>query len=114
MFSTAIFIGSQAQVRQQGDFESIHRDLIIGLGTWEFSPIDLNNPFLNNEGSVHLWQGDEDLLVPVTMQRYIAQRLPWIKYHEVSGSGHMFPFAAGMVDAMVKELLLGQNSEPQI
>lgn len=88
--------------------------MIIGLGTWEFVPLDLNNPFPNNEGSVHLWQGDEDLVVPVTMQRYIAQRLPWIKYHEVSGSGHFFPFATGMVDAMVKELLLGQNSELQI
>lgn len=104
----------EAQVRQQGDFESVHRAMIIGLGTWEFVPLDLNNPFPNNEGSVHLWQGDEDLLVPVTMQRYIAQQLPWIKYHEVSGSGHLFPFAPGMVDAMVKELLLGQNSELQI
>nr|GMD02333.1 Abhydrolase_6 domain-containing protein [Ipomoea batatas] len=60
----------QDQVNQQGDFESLHRDLIVGLGKWEFDPMDLENPFPNNEGSVHLWQGDEDGLVPVTLQRH--------------------------------------------
>lgn len=113
-FFTVIFIGSQAQAIQQGKFESVHRDLIVSLGAWEFNPLNLDNPFPNNEGSVHLWQGDEDRLVPVTMQRYIAQQLPWIKYHELSGSGHMFPYAVGMADAIVKELLLGENSKPQI
>lgn len=104
----------EAQAIQQGKFESVHRDLIVALGAWEFNPLNLDNPFPNNEGSVHLWQGDEDRLVPVTMQRYIAQQLPWIKYHELSGSGHMFPYAVGMADAIVKELLLGENSKPQI
>ncbi|KAK6126333.1 hypothetical protein DH2020_039905 [Rehmannia glutinosa] len=73
----------QAQVRQQGEFESLHRDLAISFGTWEFDPTDLKNPFSENEGSVHLWQGDEDLLVPVKIQRHIARQLPWIHYHEV-------------------------------
>ncbi|KAK6944027.1 Alpha/beta hydrolase fold-1 [Dillenia turbinata] len=94
-----------AQVRQQGEFESLHRDLMIGFGTWEFDPMDLENPFPNNEGSVHLWHGDEDGLVPVLLQRYIAQRLPWIHYHEIAGAGHLFPYAEGMVDAIVKSLL---------
>ncbi|KAJ7976113.1 Alpha/beta-Hydrolases superfamily protein [Quillaja saponaria] len=94
-----------AQTRQQGEYESIHRDLIIGFGSWEFSPVDLENPFPNNEGSVHLWHGDEDRLVPVTMQRYIVQKLPWIEYHEVPGAGHLFPHADGLSDSIIKALL---------
>ncbi|KAA8518587.1 hypothetical protein F0562_016061 [Nyssa sinensis] len=106
--------GYEAQVRQQGEFESLHRDMMIGFGTWEFDPMDLKNPFPNNEGSVHLWMGDEDGFVPVTLQRYIAQQLPWIHYHELPGMGHMFPLADGMGDAIIKALLIGEDSIPNI
>ncbi|KAH9614079.1 hypothetical protein KSS87_003166 [Heliosperma pusillum] len=92
-------------VRQQGEFESLHRDLIVGFGKWEFDPTELTNPFPNNEGSIHLWQGDEDVLVPVTLQRYIAEKLPWIHYHEIPGSGHMFPYAKGMSETIIKAQL---------
>ncbi|XP_022888586.1 uncharacterized protein LOC111404087 [Olea europaea var. sylvestris] len=97
----------RAQVRQQGDFVSLHRDLMIGFGTWEFDPTGLENPFSESEGSVHLWQGDDDKLVLVTPQRYIAQKLPWIQYHELPGAGHMFPYADGMADLIIKTLLAG-------
>ncbi|KAM0005465.1 putative alpha/Beta hydrolase [Helianthus debilis subsp. tardiflorus] len=97
------------QVRQQGEYESIHCDLNIGFGTWEFDPTEIENPFPENEGSVRIWQGDEDILVPVTLQRYIAQQLPWINYHELTGAGHMFPYAEGNIDAILKALLLGQS-----
>ncbi|KAL6206941.1 hypothetical protein ACLB2K_024186 [Fragaria x ananassa] len=90
---------------QQGEAESVHRDLKVGFGTWEFSPLDLENPFPNNEASVHLWHGDEDLMVPVTLQRYIAQQLPWIHYHEIPGAGHFFPQAYGKSDAIFTALL---------
>ncbi|KAH0635424.1 hypothetical protein KY285_035122 [Solanum tuberosum] len=99
-----------AQVRQQGQHESLYRDLMIGFGTWEFDPVDLENPFPNKEGSVQLWQGDEDKLVPVTLQRYIAQRQPWIQYHEIAGAGHMFPVVDGMADKIVKALLIGEKN----
>ncbi|XP_049407024.1 uncharacterized protein LOC125870598 isoform X7 [Solanum stenotomum] len=99
-----------AQVRQQGQHESLYRDLMIGFGTWEFDPVDLENPFPNKEGSVQLWQGDEDKLVPVTLQRYIAQRQPWIQYHEIAGAGHMFPVLDGMADKIVKALLIGEKN----
>ncbi|KAL4633197.1 hypothetical protein ACB092_04G104900 [Castanea dentata] len=98
-----------AQVRQQGEFESLHRDLIVGFSSWEFSPMDLENPFPNNEGSVHLWHGDEDWIVPVTLQRYIAQQLPWIHYHELPGAGHFFPYADGMGDTIIKAILRGEK-----
>ena len=81
----------------------------IGFGTWEFSPLDIENPFQKNEGSVHIWQGDEDVLVPATLQRYIAQKLPWIHYHELPGAGHMFPYVDGISDTIIIESLLGKN-----
>ncbi|XP_075638636.1 uncharacterized protein LOC142610648 [Castanea sativa] len=98
-----------AQVRQQGEFESLHRDMIVGFGAWEFSPLDLENPFPNSEGSVHLWHGDEDWIVPVMLQRYIAQQLPWIHYHELPGAGHLFPHADGMSDTIIKAILTGEK-----
>ncbi|XP_021764779.1 uncharacterized protein LOC110729352 isoform X1 [Chenopodium quinoa] len=96
-------------VRQQGEYQSIHRDLAVGFGKWEFDPTELTNPFPNNEGSVHLWQGDEDILVPVTLQRYIVEKLPWIHYHEIPGAGHMFPYAKGMSDTIIKTQLSVEN-----
>lgn len=83
--------------------------MMIGFGKWEFDPMDLENPFPDNEGSVHLWQGDEDKMVPVSLQRYIAQRLPWINYHEISGSGHMFPYIPETCEAIIKALLQEKN-----
>ncbi|KAK9912012.1 hypothetical protein M0R45_035886 [Rubus argutus] len=98
---------NKPQGKQQGEFESVHRDLMIGFGNWEFDPIEIKNPFPNNEGSVHLWQGDEDRLVPVELQRYIVGKLPWIHYHELPGSGHLFPYKDGMSEAVLKAMLTG-------
>ncbi|WOL15508.1 hypothetical protein Cni_G24289 [Canna indica] len=92
------------QVRQQGELESLHRDMMVGFGRWEFSPMDLENPFPNGEGSIHLWHGADDRMVPITFSRYIAENLPWIQYHEVSEGGHLFPLADGMGDAIVRSL----------
>ncbi|XP_022935255.1 uncharacterized protein LOC111442192 [Cucurbita moschata] len=94
---------------QQGEHESIHRDANVGFGKWEFSPLDLENPFPGNEGSVHLWQGDEDKIVPFALQRHIAKQLPWIHYHEVAGAGHRFPNADGMSESIIKALLLNEK-----
>ncbi|QCE05405.1 Alpha/Beta hydrolase fold [Vigna unguiculata] len=81
----------QSHVQQQGEAESICRDAIVGFGRWDFDPLDIDNPFPDNTGHVHLWQGDDDKLIPVQLQRYIAQNIPWIQYHEIPGSGHLFP-----------------------
>ncbi|KAL8233734.1 hypothetical protein R6Q59_019834 [Mikania micrantha] len=95
----------RTQPRLQGEYESIHHDMNIGWGKWEFDPMDLQNPFQNGNGSVHLWMGDDDRIIPVTLQRYIAQQLGWIKYHEIVGAGHTFSFADEMGDNILKELL---------
>ncbi|GFZ14611.1 alpha/beta-Hydrolases superfamily protein [Actinidia rufa] len=68
-------LDDQENPKQQGEFESVHRDLMVAFGNWEFDPMDLDNPFVDNESSVHLWHGDEDGFVPVSLQRYIAARL---------------------------------------
>ncbi|XP_065856939.1 uncharacterized protein [Euphorbia lathyris] len=104
----SIDFSNLGHARQQGDAESIHREAAVAFRNWEFDPMEMENPFPNGEGSVHLWQGDEDGAIPVTMQRYIVQRLPWIRYHEVLGSGHMFPFLDGLFDKIVKEMLTGE------
>ncbi|CAN0900577.1 hypothetical protein LINGRAHAP2_LOCUS20919 [Linum grandiflorum] len=100
----------KAYAIQQGEFESLHRDLMVGFGSWEFDPMDLENPFAESEGgSVHVWHGDEDRMAPVMLQRYIASRLGWIKYHEVPGAGHLFAFLPSNGEAILKSLLLGNN-----
>ncbi|XP_026445626.1 uncharacterized protein LOC113346296 isoform X1 [Papaver somniferum] len=99
----------KAPIRQQGEFESLYHDLNVGFGKWEFDPMDLENPFADSEGAVHLWHGDEDLLVPVSLQRYIVGKLPWIQYHELKGAGHLFPYADGVNDAIIKSLVLGKK-----
>ncbi|KAH0851642.1 hypothetical protein HID58_094601 [Brassica napus] len=98
----------EAQIRQQGTHETVIRDMIVGFGKWEFDPMELENLFPNKEGSVHLWQGDDDALVPVTLQRYVAKKLPWIHYHEIPEQG-MFPLFPGMVDNIVKTLLTNEE-----
>lgn len=97
------------QARQQGEFESIHRDLNIALGRWEFDPMDLENPFPNNQGAVYLWQGDEDRIVSPPLAHFISQKLSWIRYHEVPNAGHMFPLGDGMGDRIVKTLIVGDD-----
>lgn len=99
----------QAQVRQQGEFYSIHHDLMVIFGSHEFDPMDLKNPFPIGEGSVHLWHGAQDLVVNVSLSRYISQKLPWVHYHEVPDGGHLFPHGDGVGDAIVKALVLGDQ-----
>jgi len=81
--------------------------MMVGFGRWEFDPLDIENPFPNGEGSVHLWHGAEDRIVPVIISRYLAEKLQWIQYHELPDAGHMFPLADGMADTIVRSLLLG-------
>ncbi|QHO19819.1 uncharacterized protein DS421_11g332380 [Arachis hypogaea] len=71
--------GHVAQARQQGEYETLHRDLNIGF--------------------------EEDLMVPAIVQRYIAENLPWIQYHELKGSVHLFPYLDGISDTIIKSLL---------
>eukprot|EP00249_Psilotum_nudum_P004073 c17599_g1_i1 orf=327-1466(-) len=95
------------EATQQSVYESLHRDMILMFGQWDFDPMGLQNPFPNREGSVHIWHGDEDYIVPVRLQRYLVRHLPWIHYHELPGIGHLLTFVEGLPDRILKDLLLG-------
>ena len=97
----------QEKIRQQGAHESLHRDIIAGYGKWEFDPMDVTNPFPNNEGSVHIWQGGEDKIIPSSLNRYLSQKLPWIRYHEVPDVGHFLLYDSSLCEKVLRELLLG-------
>ncbi|KAL0322145.1 UNVERIFIED_CONTAM: hypothetical protein Scaly_2510900 [Sesamum calycinum] len=100
----------QEYAMQQGVYESLHRDMMVGFGHWDFDPMKLENPFPDGQGSVHVWQGDEDGMVPVILQRYVAKKLPWIQYHELPNAGHLFAFAESSVkDAILNALLTGDK-----
>lgn len=93
----------QEKVRQQGVHESLHRDILAGYAKWEFDIMDISNPFPDNEGSVHLWQGYEDRIIPLQINRYIAEKLPWIHYHEVPDAGHLMLFKTELCEAILRD-----------
>lgn len=95
----------QEKVRQQGVGECLHRDLMVGFSKWGFDPTDINNPFPNNEGAVHLWQGYEDKYIPYKISRYLSQQLPWIQYHEVPDAGHLLLYNATLCEAVFRALV---------
>ncbi|CAN1174378.1 hypothetical protein LINPERPRIM_LOCUS9865 [Linum perenne] len=96
---------------QQGVHESLHRDMMVGFGKWEFDPMEIENPFPNNEGSVHLWQGDEDRKVPLELQRYIVKKLPWIQYHEIPGGGHILLSPPELMEDILRSLLAKSQTQ---
>ncbi|KAL3828560.1 hypothetical protein ACJIZ3_017362 [Penstemon smallii] len=96
----------QEKVRQQGEHECLHRDMMAAYGKWEFHPMDLSNPFPNdNEGSVHIWQGYEDKAIPFELNRYLSEQLPWIQYHEVQDAGHLLIYNATYCESIFKALV---------
>ncbi|TXG73624.1 hypothetical protein EZV62_002203 [Acer yangbiense] len=97
--------GQGSKSQQQGVYESLHRDIITGYAKWEFDPMDLSNPFPDNEGSVHIWQGGEDRIIPSRVNRYISEKLPWIQYHEVPEAGHLLIFESKHWETILRALL---------
>lgn len=96
----------QEKIQQQGVHESLYRDLMVGYGKWEFDPMDLTNPFPDNEGSVHIWQGCEDRIISSQINRYLSEKLPWIQYHEVPNAGHFLFYETNFCEAILRELLV--------
>ncbi|XP_048532821.1 uncharacterized protein LOC125511481 isoform X1 [Triticum urartu] len=85
---------------QQGIHESYYRDMMVMFGKWEFDPMSLPKP----PCPVHIWQGDEDGLVPVVLQRHIASRLSWVNYHELPATGHFLSPVPGLGDTVLQTL----------
>ncbi|XP_059429667.1 uncharacterized protein LOC132163399 isoform X2 [Corylus avellana] len=97
----------EEKIKQQGVYESLHRDILVGYGKWEFDLLDINNPFPNNDGAVHIWQAYADRIIPFKLNRYISEKLPWICYHEVPDGGHMIFLKSEICEAILRALLLG-------
>ncbi|KAM0898702.1 hypothetical protein ACQ4PT_021766 [Festuca glaucescens] len=87
---------------QQGIQESYYRDMAVMFGKWEFDPMALPEPAKGCP--VHLWQGDEDGLVPVALQRHVAGSLGWVNYHELPGTGHFLSAVPGLGDTVLRTL----------
>ncbi|MQM22697.1 hypothetical protein Taro_055751 [Colocasia esculenta] len=95
---------------QQGVHESLHRDIMVGFGRWEFDPLELGDPFPGGEGAVHIWQGAEDRLISAELQRHVAGRLPWVSYHECSDCGHLMVHLESCSNAILRTLVLGEEA----
>ena len=68
--------------------------------------MELSNPFPHNKGSFHMWQGSEDRIVPIELNRFIVRKLPWIQYHEIYGTGHFLVHDAKNLEAIIRALLV--------
>lgn len=99
----------QDKLRQRGVFDTLRNDFTVAFSNWEFDPMDLSNPFPQNQSSVHIWQGYEDKVVPFQLQRYVSSKLPWIQYHEVPDGGHLIVHYNGLSEAIVRALLYQEN-----
>ncbi len=55
-------------------------------------------------GPVALWQGTEDLMVPVAHGRWLAERVPGVQAHVEEGEGHL-SIGLGRLDEMVRDLV---------
>ncbi|XP_023519850.1 uncharacterized protein LOC111783180 [Cucurbita pepo subsp. pepo] len=94
---------NQEEITQQGEYESLHRDVLVAYANWEFDPMELTNQF--KEGSVHLWQGSADRVIRNELNHYVVQKLPWIRYHEVPNVGHLFVYDPENFEAIMRSLL---------
>ena len=99
---------SQEKRRQQGEHECVNRDVLVAFGKWEFDPIELSNPFSeNNKGCVQMWQSSEDRVVPIELNHFIAKKLPWIQYYTIPNAGHMVIHDDQSFEIIIRELLAG-------
>jgi pimeloyl-ACP methyl ester carboxylesterase len=76
-----------------------------GIGTWYDAMIPATWPIPLEEikTKVYLWQGEEDISVPLAMGRYIAKKIPNCEAKFIKGFGHfwIFEHMGEMLDALV-------------
>jgi pimeloyl-ACP methyl ester carboxylesterase len=77
-----------------------------GIGTWYDAMIPANWPIPLNEikTKVYLWQGEEDISVPLSMGQYMAGKLPNCEAKFIKGVGHfwIFEHLAEMLEKLVE------------
>ncbi len=77
-----------------------------GIGTWYDALIPGNWPILLNKikTKVYLWQGEEDISVPLSMGQYMAEKIPNCEVKFIKGVGHfwIFEHLAEMLEKLVE------------
>ena len=65
-----------------------------GIGTWYDAMIPGNWPIPLNEitTKVYLWHGEEDISAPLSMGRYLAEKIPNCEAKFIKGAGHFWIF----------------------
>jgi len=78
-----------------------------GIGTWYDVMIPANWPIPLTEikAKVYLWQGEEDISVPLSMGKYMAGKLPNCEAKFIKGVGHfwIFEHLAEMLEKLVEQ-----------
>lgn len=72
---------STRQSMAKGYYGWMDDDLAFVL-PWGFSVRDVNTP-------VHIWQGDQDLMVPAAHAQWLHKHLPMSELHSAPGEGHL-------------------------
>ncbi|XP_028772489.1 uncharacterized protein LOC114762797 isoform X1 [Neltuma alba] len=101
---------TKEKLKDQDVFDTLRHDWMVAFGKWEFDPTELSNPFPQNSTLAHIWQGFEDKVVPSQIQRFVSEKLPWIRYHEVPDGGHLIVHYSGLCEAILRALLLGEEN----
>jgi pimeloyl-ACP methyl ester carboxylesterase len=73
-------LGYRAEAVRQGVRGTL-REMQILASPWGFRLEDIR-------GEIHIWHWEEDLLVPIVMGRYLAQKIPQAHIHFLPGGGH--------------------------
>ncbi|XP_016502280.2 uncharacterized protein LOC107820503 [Nicotiana tabacum] len=107
------------KLRKRSVFDNLCSDFLVAFSKWDFDPLELiTNPLLENSQScIHIWQGCEDKFINLKLQRHLAERLPWIQYHEVSDGGHLLIYDSTICEAILRSLLIGEKTpldEPKL
>lgn len=74
------FSEASAECFAQGS-DGLVRDAELLYRHWAFDVTTIERP-------VHMWQGTDDRLVPDTINRIVADRMPGAVWHPVEGAGH--------------------------
>ncbi|MGH2391465.1 MAG: alpha/beta fold hydrolase [Chloroflexota bacterium] len=86
----------------------IHEGLRIGVDGWLDDDLAFVRPWGFTLAEVVvptlLWQGTEDLMVPIHHGKWLAERIPGVIAHLEEGEGHL-SIGVGAIDRMLQELV---------
>jgi pimeloyl-ACP methyl ester carboxylesterase len=80
------FAETSAECFAQGS-DALVRDAELDYRRWAFDVTTIERP-------VHIWQGTDDRLVPLSINKTIAERMPGAVWHPVEGAGHFVALGA--------------------